>query len=139
MVLEDYDGFIKDELLTDKELAARKPSPHHREPLKTRVVHVFKGSVYWFFGARFGTIRAFRINGVCFRDYYRALYIQVSNDGNMARIAESEGRHAAYKVRRWQTIKYTKGGEPYVTFDGRRYKLDMFLRVGSHDHDAIIY
>lgn len=32
-------------------------------------------------------------------------------------------------TKRWQAIKYTKSGDPYITIKGRRYRLDEFMRV----------
>lgn len=32
-------------------------------------------------------------------------------------------------TKRWQAIKYTRSGDPYVTIKGRRFRLDEFMRV----------
>ena len=34
-------------------------------------------------------------------------------------------------VGRWQRIKWTLGGSPYVVHNGKRYHLDKFYRFGS--------
>lgn len=32
-------------------------------------------------------------------------------------------------TRKWQAIKYTKNGKPFVVIHGRRFKLDEFMLV----------
>ena len=123
MVLEENDHFVKNELLTDKELAAIKLEVRP----KTKVVRVIKGSVYRFI-TRFGEVRAFRVNGHCSINPLSPLLIQFSKDSERARLGEF-CRPDNFKVYRWQKIKYTKGGEPYVVWHGRHYKLDLFMRM----------
>ena len=55
--------------------------------------------------------------------------IEVSNDGSMARVRADFGEPNITKHPRWQEIKFNKAGDPFVTFNGRRMKLDNFLRV----------
>ena len=125
MVLEENDHFVKNELLTDKELAAIK---WPRRVPKTKAVRVIKDSVYCFFGARFGEVRTFRVSGHCSINPLSPLLIQFSKDSERARLGEF-CRPDNFKVYRWQKIKYTKGGEPYVVWHGRHYKLDLFMRM----------
>lgn len=125
IVLENNYHFEKNELLTDKELAAIKLEARP----KTKVVRVIKGSVYRYrFGARFGEVRAFRVSGHCSINPLSPLLIQISDDGEGARLGEF-CRPDNFKVYRWQKIKYTKGGAPYVVWHGRRYHLDLFMRM----------
>lgn len=35
------------------------------------------------------------------------------------------------RVGKWQAVKYTVSGIPYITHNGRRYRLDNFYRLGS--------
>ena len=126
MVLEENDHFVKNELLTDKELVNLKAKGH--EQPKTKAVRVIKDSVHMFFGVRFGEVRAFRVSGHCSINPLSPLLIQLSKDGERARLGEF-CRPNNFKVYRWQKIKYTKGGAPYVVWHGRRYHLDLFMRM----------
>jgi len=52
------------------------------------------------------------------------LEIQINNDGDYARLRYYD------KVSRWQRIKSRANGKYYVTYYGRVYPLDWFIRYG---------
>ena len=52
------------------------------------------------------------------------LEIEINNSGDAARLSYYG------KVSRWQEIKYNFSGSPYVTYYGRRWQLDQFMRAG---------
>lgn len=54
--------------------------------------------------------------------------IEISRDGSSARIRASFGDKVSPSPR-WQEIKYSSVGDPFVTFNGRRLMLDNFTRV----------
>ena len=69
----------------------------------------------------------FRIDGTYCVSTYGGYELEVSRDGSCARVrSDFDGKVS--KNPRWQEIKYTKNGEPFVTFYGKRMKLDNFIR-----------
>lgn len=73
----------------------------------------------------------FNAHGRHFESIYSCLEIEINSDGDAARVRSSyEGSSGIVNsVAKWQEIKYTLSGSPYVTFRGTRYHLDKFLRV----------
>lgn len=58
----------------------------------------------------------------------------LSNWGGIELMLNDSCDAATYKwygkpSNRWQQIKYTNAGDPYVVIKGRRFKLDEFMRV----------
>lgn len=67
--------------------------------------------------------------------YYDSLWsaflLEVSPDGDGARVQRSvqKAHGESLSPARWQAIKYTRRGDPYVTYRGRRLHLDLFMRT----------
>lgn len=63
---------------------------------------------------------------------YSAYLLAVDPSGDRAAVVYSFQRSDGTENRtraRWQEIKYTRAGRPFVTFRGRRLSLDLFMRV----------
>ena len=57
--------------------------------------------------------------------------LEVSRDGGSARVRYTYQKKDGVfysKHPRWQEIKFTAKGEPFVTYDGRKLMLDNFIR-----------
>lgn len=65
----------------------------------------------------------FITHGILTLSNHGGFEIELSNDGDSARLKYYD------KVSNWQTIKYTFNGDPYVTYYGRRYKLNKFMKI----------
>lgn len=62
---------------------------------------------------------------------WSAFLLEMSPDGDGARVQRSvQKTHGeSLSPARWQAIKYTRRGDPYVTYRGRRLHLDLFMRT----------
>lgn len=62
---------------------------------------------------------------------YSAYLLAVDASGDRAAVVYSfQGSAGEVRTRaRWQQIKFTRSGCPFVTFRGRRLSLDLFMRV----------
>lgn len=72
----------------------------------------------------------FTIHGVHCDSNFTAYEIEISKDGSRARIRYSIGtiNGIQYTRPRWQDIKFTRSGNPFVTYKHKRLNLDNFLR-----------
>lgn len=72
----------------------------------------------------------FTIQGVFCDSNYSAYEIEISKDGSGARVRYSIGTAEGiqYTRPRWQKIKFTRTGNPFVTYKHKRLYLDNFLR-----------
>lgn len=70
----------------------------------------------------------FKTHGYYAVSNWGGLEIEISNDGEGARLKENY-KDEPQKVSRWQKIKYTSSGRAYVTYYGKRYYLDAFMKV----------
>ena len=77
----------------------------------------------------------FKACGVFNLNIMHAVLIEISNDGSMARYCDSRYTSALTinTYGRWQEIKYTKSGKPYIRQrthgQDRRLYLENFMRV----------
>lgn len=67
--------------------------------------------------------RGFKPCGI-YNTGYLGLEVEISNTNEAARVSWSHEE----KISRWLQIKYTKSGEPYIRYRGRRYRLVAFMR-----------
>lgn len=72
----------------------------------------------------------FKTHGVYCDSVFTAYEIEISEDGSGARVRYSieTTNGIQYTRPRWQDIKFTRSGNPFVTYNHRRLKLDNFLR-----------
>ena len=70
----------------------------------------------------------FRATGYLCISNHGGYEIETSRDGNAARVRINSGDKTSPHPR-WQEIKYDSKGDPFVTFKGRRLRLDKFMRV----------
>ena len=132
LVVADHDTLPVNSLLTDKELKEINSELPPARRLKTTKVNVYAESCYFFFGVRFGEVRRFIQHAYFCDSAFSALYLEIANSGDAARVMyeyAKSSEETIKKVGRWQQIKYTKKGEPYIVYMGRKYGLDNFLRI----------
>ena len=63
---------------------------------------------------------------------YSAYLLAVDPSGDRSAVVHSFERSDGTETRtraRWQEIKYTRAGRPFVTCRGRRLSLDLFMRL----------
>jgi len=64
---------------------------------------------------------------------FSAYLLEISSDGSCARVQRSvdtrSGEDLSPRNPRWQEIKYTRRGDPYVRCRGRRLRLSLFMRT----------
>jgi hypothetical protein len=72
----------------------------------------------------------FTTHGVYCDSVYTAYEIEISKDGSYARVRYSitTTNSIQYSRPRWQEIKFTRSGVPFVTYNHKRLQLDNFLR-----------
>lgn len=72
----------------------------------------------------------FITHGVYCDSVYTAYQIEISKDGSYARVRYSieTTNGTQYNRPRWQEIKFTRSGNPFVTYNHKRLHLDDFLR-----------
>lgn len=69
------------------------------------------------------------------KDFKVHAILCLSNHGGIGLMIDESGEAVRWQwyddkpTKRWQAIKYTRSGDPYVTIKGRRFKLDEFMRV----------
>ena len=75
----------------------------------------------------------FITDGVYFISVYSCYKIETSLDGDAARVKYSYYSELQNKEietpAKWQVIKYTRKGDPFVTFKGKKLMLSDFQRV----------
>ena len=75
---------------------------------------------------------SFNICGVYCDSVYSCLLLQINEGGDAARVKYSYYNTKAGKEietpAKWQSIKYDRTGNPFVTFRGKRLKLDNFMK-----------
>ena len=132
LVVADSDPLPVNSLLTDKELKEINDLRPITCRLKTTKVNVHAESCYLSRGVRFGDVRQFTPCAYFCDSAFSALYLEIANSGDAVRVMyeyAKSSEETIKKVSRWQQIKYTKKGEPYIMYMGRRYSLDNFLRI----------
>lgn len=67
----------------------------------------------------------FKADGVLTISNYGGYEIQISVNGEAARVRLNDGDHATRP--RWQEIKYDNNGGAFVTFHGRKLMLKDFM------------
>lgn len=72
----------------------------------------------------------FTTHGAFCDSLYTAYEIELSTDGSRARVRYSTEttNGIQYTRPRWQEIKFTRSGNPFVTYNHKRLHLDNFLR-----------
>lgn len=69
----------------------------------------------------------FKADGVFAISNYGGYEIQISDDGQSARVRLNDGDNTTRP--RWQEIKFDNAGGSFVTFHGRKLMLDDFMRT----------
>lgn len=69
----------------------------------------------------------FKADGVLSISNYGSYEIQISVNGEAARVRLNDGDHATRP--RWQEIKYDNNGGAFVTFHGKKLMLKDFMIV----------
>ena len=67
----------------------------------------------------------FKTHGIYTLSNTNSLLIELSHCGDGARLKLSDKNN----VGKWQEIKFTKFGDPFVTYYGVKYYLNEFMRI----------
>lgn len=73
----------------------------------------------------------FQASGAYCDSFTSCFEIEINPDGDAARVRFSYVRRDGsykYSGSRWQRVKWSAAGDPFVTFRGRRLSLDLFER-----------
>lgn len=71
--------------------------------------------------------KEFKADGVLAISNYGGYEIQISDDGQSARVRLNDGDHVTHP--RWQWIKSNAKGEHFVTFYNKKLMLNDFMRI----------
>ena len=74
----------------------------------------------------------FKVHLIYCDSVYSCYKVQINEDGDAARVKYSyynskEGKEIETPAK-WQTIKYTRKGDAFLTFRGKRLLLDNFMK-----------
>lgn len=74
----------------------------------------------------------FKVHGIYCTSAYTCYKVQINESGDAARVkysyySEIKGKEIETPAK-WQKIKYSRKGDPFVTFRGKRLLLDKFMK-----------
>lgn len=74
----------------------------------------------------------FKVHLIYCDSVYSCYKVQINEGGDAARVkysfySELQNKEIGTPAK-WQTIKYTRKGDPFVTFRGKRLLLDNFMK-----------